>query len=68
MRDFLMLKIVISKRLGELGKVHFERKAVSKSSVRSLEKFGYFNRILYWSKESFNWLFRHRLPRTEYPR
>jgi len=58
----------LSKRLGRIGKVHFERKAISHSSVRSLEKFGYMQRIWYWSKESFNWLFRNRLPRKEYPR
>ena len=58
----------LSKRLGSAGKVFFERAAISRSSVRSLEKFGYVQRIWYWSKESFNWLFRHRLPRQEYPR
>lgn len=58
----------LSMRLGKIGKVFFERKAVSYSSVRSLEKFGYAQRILYWSKESFNWLFRQKLPRKEYPR
>jgi glycosyltransferase involved in cell wall biosynthesis len=58
----------LSMRLGKIGKVFFERKAVSSSSVRSLEKFGYVQRILYWSKESFNWLFRQKLPRKEYPR
>ena len=58
----------ISMRLGKVGKVFFERKAVSRSSVRSLKKFGYMQRIWYWSKESFNWLFRHKLPRKEYPR
>jgi len=57
-----------SRRLGRVGKVLFEREAVSRSSVRSLEKFGYMQRIWYWSKESFNWLFRHKLPRREYPR
>jgi len=58
----------LSVRLGKVGKVFFERKAVSRSSVRSLEKFGYMQRIWYWSEESFNWLFRHKLPREEYPR
>lgn len=58
----------LSMRLGKVGKVFFERNAVSWSSVRSLEKFGYMQRIWYWSKESFNWLFRHKLPRKEYPR
>ena len=58
----------LSMRLGKVGKVFFEREAVSRSSVRSLEKFGYIERIWYWSKESFNWLFRHKLPRKEYPR
>jgi glycosyltransferase involved in cell wall biosynthesis len=58
----------LSRRLGKIGKVFFEPKAVSYSSVRSLEKFGYMTRIWYWSQESFNWLFRHKLPRKEYPR
>lgn len=58
----------LSMRLEKVGKVYFERKAVSRSSVRSLEKFGYMQRIWYWSKESFNWLFRQKLPRKEYPR
>jgi len=58
----------LSMRLGKVGKVYFERKAVSRSSVRSLEKFGYVQRIWYWSRESFNWIFRRKLPRKEYPR